>query len=41
MIDLGDGEEMFEMGGIVFFVYALLSYISLEFKDLRIKVASE
>ena len=34
-------EELFEMGGIVVFVYALLSYLSSEFKDLRIKVASE
>jgi len=40
-IVLSTSEEVFEMGGIVVFVYALLSYISSEFKDLRIGVASE
>lgn len=38
-IVLSTSEELFEMGGIVVFVYALLSYMSSEFKDLRIRVA--
>jgi len=40
-VALSTSEEVFEMGGILIFVYALLSYISSEFKDLRICVASE
>ena len=34
-------EEMFEMGGIVVFIYALLSYISSELNNLRIRITSD
>ena len=40
-IVLSTSEELFEMGGIVVFVHALLSYVSLELKDLRITFASK
>ena len=38
---LSTSEEVFEMGGILIFVYALLSYLGSEIKELRIGVASE
>ncbi len=40
-IVLSTSEELFEMGGIVVFVYAILSYMSLELNDLRITFASK
>ena len=33
-------EEVLEMGGIVVFIYALMSYISTEFNDLRFRISS-
>jgi hypothetical protein len=33
-------EEVLEMGGIVVFIYALMSYISAEFNDLRLRISA-
>ena len=33
-------EEVLEMGGIVVFIYALMSYISTSFNDLRLRISS-
>jgi hypothetical protein len=33
-------EEVLEMGGLVVFIYALMSYISTEFEDLRFRISS-
>ena len=33
-------EEVLEMGGIVVFIYALMTYISTEFNDLRFRISS-
>ncbi len=33
-------EEVLEMVGIVVFIYALMTYISSEFNDLKIRISS-
>lgn len=35
---LASGEELLEMAGIVVFIYALMSYMSVRFQDLQVIV---